>query len=196
MLKNFSQLDEALIKKLSGLKVEDEMGQLRDVPVLYINPEKEFQISEYPTIVIYRQGIYPDPVRWTNDKFYDNPVYDENGDLIRIDERDAPDPLNVYYGIRLFYKYQMDGVMLNQHLMSKLRRGAYLEVEGYQYDVIFVSYRNPEATYRTFGDLDENKPREFYEQYLFKVEVELDNAERETVPVSKQIDVSTNIINP
>lgn len=196
MITDFSQVDEALLKHLAGLMIEDENGAPKEVPIVYIDPEIEFQISEYPTIVIFRQGIYPNDYRWTNDKFYDNPVYDEKGDLITLDERDAPDPFNMYYGIRLYYQYQMDGVKLNQHIMSKLRRGSFLSINEDEYDIIFVSYKNPEATYRTYGDQPENKQREFYEQYLYKVEMELDNAPRETVPVSQELLARIKILNP
>ena len=193
MITDFRQVDEAILKKLKGLQVMDEYGKLTDVDVIYINPEVEFKVSKYPAFIIYRQGVYPDNYRWTNDKFYDNPQFDESGELVRVDEREAPDPYNIYYGIRLYYEYQKDGVKLNQHIMSKLRRGAFLEIDGLQYDVFFVSYRNPEATYRTYGELERKERREFYEQYLYKVEIELDNASRETVPVSKELVSNINI---
>lgn len=184
MIEDFRKVDNAILQKLKGLKVPNEYGELTDVDVIYINPEVEFKVSKYPAFIVYRQGIYPDNYRWTNDKFYDNPQYDETGNLVKVDEREAPDPYNIYYGIRLYYEFQKDGVKLNQHIMSKLRRGAYLDIDGLQYDVFFVSYRNPEATYRTYGQLQQKNQREFYEQYLYKVEIELDNATRETIPIS------------
>lgn len=184
MIEDFRKVDNAILQKLKGLQVLNEYGELTDVDVIYINPEVEFKVSKYPAFIVYRQGIYPDNYRWTNDKFYDNPQYDETGNLVKVDEREAPDPYNIYYGIRLYYEFQKDGVKLNQHIMSKLRRGSYLDIDGSQYDVFFVSYRNPEATYRTYGQLQQKNQREFYEQYLYKVEIELDNATRETVPIS------------
>lgn len=184
MIEDFRKVDNAILQKLKGLQVLNEYGELTDVDVIYINPEVEFKVSKYPAFIVYRQGIYPDNYRWTNDKFYDNPQYDETGNLVKVDEREAPDPYNIYYGIRLYYEFQKDGVKLNQHIMSKLRRGSYLDIDGTQYDVFFVSYRNPEATYRTYGQLQQKNQREFYEQYLYKVEIELDNATRETVPIS------------
>lgn len=184
---DITQCDTALIEKLSGLKVDDGQGNMIDVPVVYIDPEVEFVASVLPTIAVYRAGIYPDPYRWTNDKFYDNPVYDENGELVSVNEREAPDPYTIYYGIRIFYEYQIDGALVNKHLLTKLRRGAYLSIGGDLYDVLFVSYKNPEATYRTFGELKENEQREFYEQFLYKVQIELDNATRAEVKVSKDL---------
>lgn len=195
MITDFRQVDKAILEKLKGLQVIDEYGKLIDVDVIYINPEVEFKVSKYPAFIVYRQGIFPDNYRWTNDKFYDNPVYDETGALIHVDEREAPDPYNVYYGIRLYYEYQKDGVKLNQHIMSKLRRGAFLDIEGSQYDVFFVSYRNPEATYRTYGELQKKEQREFYEQYLYKVEIELDNATRDTVPITQGLISNINTQN-
>jgi hypothetical protein len=159
-----------------------------EVPVMYIDPEVEFVPDVKPSIAIYRAGIYPDDYRWTNDKFYDNPKYDDStGDLVSVDEREAPDPYQVYYGIRLYYSYQMDGVILTKHLMKQLRRSSYLDIGGDQYDVMFVSYKNPSSTYKDFGELKENEPREFSEQYLYKVQMELDTAPRETVNVSQEL---------
>jgi hypothetical protein len=188
MISDFSKVDEAFISKLKGLQVTDELGALKDVPVVYIDPEPEFQVSEFPTIVVFRQGIYPDPSRWTNDIFYGDIVYDDaTGNPISTTKRDAPDPFNVYYGIRLYTQYNQDSVILNQWLMSKLRRGAYLDIEQEQYDVFFLSYKNPEATYRTFGDQPENQQRQSYEQYTFRLEIELDNALSSAVKLSQQL---------
>ncbi len=182
MITDFSQCDEALINKLKGLIIEGE-----EVPVLYISPEKEFVISKYPSIVIYRSGVYPDNYRWTNDKFYDNITYIVDGIPISIDEREAPIPYNLYYGIRIYYKYQEDGARLSTYINSVLKRGAFVEIGGDYYDIVFVSYRNPNATYKEFGEQKEKEDREFVEQYLYKLEIELDIAPRVTKPVSQQV---------
>jgi hypothetical protein len=196
MIDRLSQCDEALLNKLKGLMLPNELGVITEVPVLYIDPEKELQLETKPAIVIYRAGVYPDNNRWTNDLFYDNLQYAENGDLVQVDERDAPDPYNVYYGIRLFYEYQEDGVELNNHIMKILRRGAYLNIGEYKYDMFFVSYRNPDVTYRDFGEIKENEQRTFVEQYLYRVETELDNATRITKRTSLELVVNTETKNP
>jgi hypothetical protein len=193
MITEFSQVDEALIAKLSGLTVDDGNGGTMEVPVMYIDPEVEFIPDVKPSIAIYRAGIYPDDYRWTNDKFYDNPTYDNSGDLVSVEEREAPDPFQIYYGIRLYYSYQMDGVVLTRHIMSRLRRGSFLEIGGDGYDVLFISYKNPSSTYKDFGELKENEPREFIEQYLYKVQIELDTAQRTKVNVSKELVPRLNI---
>lgn len=186
MITDFSQCDEALINKLKGLIIEGE-----EVPVLYINPEKEFVISKHPSIVIYRSGVYPDNYRWTNDRFYDNYVYTGDGTPTTVDEREAPIPYNLYYGIRIYYKYQEDGAKLSTYINSVLKRGAYVEIGGDHYDIVFVSYRNPNATYKEFGEQKENEDREFVEQYLYRLEIELDIAQRTTKKLSKELIIRT-----
>ena len=192
MITDFSQCDEALINKLKGLIIEGE-----EVPVLYINPEKEFVISKHPSIVIYRAGVYPDNYRWTNDKFYDNLAFNEDGTPLSVDEREAPIPYNLYYGIRIYYKYQEDGAKLSTYINSVLKIGAYVEIGGDYYDIVFVSYRNPNATYKEFGEQKEKEDREFVEQYLYRLEIELDIAQRTTKKLStSELIINTNTKQP
>ena len=191
MITDLSQCDEALINKLKGLIIEGE-----EVPVLYISPEKEFVISKYPSIVIYRSGVYPDNYRWTNDKFYDNLTFSEDGTPLSVDEREAPIPYNLYYGIRIYYKYQEDGARLSTYINSVLKRGAFVEIGGDKYDIVFVSYKNPNATYKDFGEQKEKEDREFVEQYLYRLEIELDIAQRTTKKLSKELIMNIDIKQP
>ncbi len=191
MITDFSQCDEALINKLKGLIIEGE-----EVPVLYINPEKEFVISKYPSIVIYRSGVYPDNYRWTNDKFYDNLTFSEDGTPLSVDEREAPIPYNLYYGIRIYYKYQEDGARLSTYINSVLKRGAFVEIGGDKYDIVFVSYKNPNATYKDFGEQREKDDREFVEQYLYRLEMELDISQRTTKRLSEGLIINTDTKQP
>ena len=191
MITDFSQCDEALINKLKGLIIEEE-----EVPVLYVNPEKEFVISKYPSIVIYRAGVYPDNYRWTNDRFYDNLTFSEDGTPLSVDEREAPIPYNLYYGIRIYYKYQEDGAKLSTYINSVLKRGAFVEIGGDKYDIVFVSYKNPNATYKDFGEQREKDDREFVEQYLYRLEIELDISQRTTKKLSKELIINTDIKQP
>lgn len=191
MISDFSQCDEALVKKLRGLVIDNE-----EVPVLFVSPEKEFVTSKLPSIVVYRSGVYPDNFRWTNDKFYDNITFNEDGIPISVDEREAPIPYNLYYGIRIYYEYQEDGAKLSTYINSVLKRGAFIEVGGDQYDIVFVSYKNPNATYKEFGEQKENKDREFVEQYLYRLEIELDIAQRTTKKLSKELIINTDTKQP
>jgi len=191
MITDFSQCDEALINKLKGLIIEGE-----EVPVLYISPEKEFVISKYPSIVIYRSGVYPDNYRWTNDKFYDNLTFSEDGTPLSVDEREAPIPYNLYYGIRIYYKYQEDGARLSTYINSVLKRGAFVEIGGDKYDIVFVSYKNPNATYKDFGEQREKDDREFVEQYLYRLEMELDISQRTTKRLSEWLIINVDTKQP
>lgn len=176
---NFSEIDVALVGKLRGLVIDG-----KDVPVVYINPEKEFTPPSLPMIAIYRNGVHPDTSRWTNDTFYSDYVLDGNGTPISVNQREAPSPYNVYYGVRIFYEFQEDGAYLNTHISSVTRRGAFVVIDGDSYDIFFVSYKNPYATLKEFGELRENKPREFVEQYLIRIETELDFGTKENTLIS------------
>jgi hypothetical protein len=186
------QCDLAFINKLKGLKIANEYDELIEVPVLYITPEKEAKIETLPAIAIYRAGVFQNDVRWTNDKFYDNYQFNVDGDPIKVDERDAPDPFDIYYGIRVLYEYHEDGIILNNHIMKSFRRGSYLTIGTHNYDILYVSYRNPDNTYRDFGEIKQNEKRKFVEQYVFKVEIELDNAVRTTLNTSLETIITTH----
>jgi hypothetical protein len=195
MINTIQPVDDALKLKLDGLIVKDTDGTDYTVPVFFIDPEKEFSSEKYPYIAYYRAGIYPDNARWTNDLFYDDPTFDSSsGDLMAVKARKAPVPYAVYYGIRLYYQYNEDGVQMNTYMLTNLPRGAYLEMSGEKYDIEFISFKNPNSTYREFGVIKGNKPREFVDQYLYKVSIELDNAVRVGELVNRQgIQVSTKM---
>ena len=191
MITDFSQCDEALINKLKGLIIEGE-----EVPVLYINPEKEFVTSKHPSIAVYRSGVYPDNYRWTNDRFYDNLTFSGYGTPLSVDEREAPIPYNLYYGIRIYYKYQEDGAKLSTYINSVLKRGAFVEIGGDKYDIVFVSYKIPNATYKDFGEQREKDDREFVEQYLYRLEMELDISQRTTKRLSEWLIINVDTKQP
>lgn len=180
MITSVEQVDTALAGKLVGLVIDDVT-----IPVLFINPEGEFQAETYPSIVIYRSGIYPDNNRWTNDKFYDDIVELVSGEITAA-VRDAPVPYLVYYGVRLYYDYQQDGVALNNHLLKILKRGQFLTVLGDNYDIEFVSYKNPSATYREFGIVKGNEKVEFIDQYLFRIPIDIDDSTRSIITINTQ----------
>lgn len=169
MITDLRQVDQAFKDKLEGLKIGDKV-----VPVIYINPEGEFKLEEYPAIVVFRSGAYPDDERWYNDVIRYDYEYWANGAPKSSKEKPNPLPYNIYYSVRLYYDYQGDGVQLNTHMMRTLHRGSYLPIGDDKYDVLFVSYKNPNATYREFGVVKENKDREFIDQYLYKVEINLE----------------------
>lgn len=194
MITDIRQIDQAIKEQLLGLTVKDANNRDILVPVVYLNPEKEFKTETYPCIVFFRLGIFPDNTRWLNTNFYDNATFNPNTDeLISVDEREAPLPFAVTYGIRLYYKYISDGTNLNTYILTKMGRRAYLTIGGSKYDIEFVSYKNPSATYREFGTIKANDPREFVDQYLYTIPIELDSASRKTVDVNRHgVDITAH----
>lgn len=177
-MQSIEQYDKAIMDKLRGLTIDGI-----EVPVLYISPDKEFRDSKLPCFTVNRSGVYPDMYRWQNEYYYDNEQYDEEDNLITVDVRERPHPYSFYYGIRVNYEFQEDGMLMTQHLQRTIRRGASIVIDGYSFDIEFVSYKNPSATYKDFGEIKSKERREFTEQYLFKIQGALDFIERETVQV-------------
>lgn len=176
---SFDQVGLALIEKLSGLTIDE-----REVPVEYFDPDLDLGEAEYPLIVIYKTAEMPDNQRWGIDPIRDNPKY-VNGKLESTDVRDHPEPWNLFYAVRLYTDYQQDLDTLKFFFRKKFPRIAYLEIEGVKYDVFHVDFSIPSSEYRDFGTVEEGK-REFSEQYLIKVEVNLDLSDRVTVPTAKE----------
>lgn len=184
-VKSLVEVDEAFYNKLIGCNIDG-----KEVPVVFISPTSEIQHEEIPSIVIYRNGVYPDmySYRWDFSPIYTN--IDINN--LVATRKDSPMPYLVYYVIRVYYEYQEDGAKLNYFVTNKLRRGSYLTINGFDYDIEFVSYSNPGAGYKNFGEFDPQDKKLFYDQYLFKVSVDLDLSEQE-----EQVKLTSNIIfNP
>ena len=186
-MNSVEQYDIAIIDKLRGLMIDGE-----EVPVLYISPDKELRDSKLPCITVHRAGVYPDQYRWQNELYYDNEVYDEQGNLVTVDVRERPYPYSLYYGVRINYEHQEDGMYMTQHIHKALRRGSYVVIDGYLFDIDFVSYKNPSATYKGFGEAKIRDRREFTEQYLYKIQGALDFNDRETKQVVTE-GVATNL---
>lgn len=180
MITQLSQVDRAVQNALAGLIIDGV-----EVPSLYINPEdvSEFKADNYPSIVFYRSGAYPDVYREITDKIY-APIFDQDGFVTSVNEKSNPTPLNVYYGIRLYYKFNEDGAYMNTFILQKFPRVSAINIDGELYDIVFVSYKNPNATYREFGVIKKNEPREFTDQYLYRVEINLEGLE---TPVVKKL---------
>jgi hypothetical protein len=195
MITKIETVDTAFYNKLVGMATTDDEGNAQSIPVVYIDPEPEFKAEAYPSIVFYRMGIYPNTEKYINDVFYDNYTFDSSGNPLTVQKRNAPEPFIVYYGVRLYYQYQRDGLIMTDGLLARFRRGSYLDIDGDKYDASMVSYRNPNSSYRQFGEIKKDEPREFIDQYLYRVDIELDNAVRETLKLNQYgVTIRTSII--
>lgn len=185
MIREIEQCDRAIVEHFKGLKLEDEDGNLREVPVVFVSPQKEFSDKDdyfeivkdmLPCYVVFRNGIYPDVYGWRydNSTYYEDVVYDEKtGQPISGYEVKATEPYNIYYGLRAYYKYHEDGAKMNFFITVKSKRGAYVIIDEEGYDFDFLSYKNPEGTYRTFGEVKEKELKYYTDQYLYKLGADL-----------------------
>lgn len=177
MITSLRQIDGAFKKHLEGLTITNAEGEEVLVPVHYINPEGEFQCEHYPAIVIFRSGAYPDQSRYSNNTYTISEDTSESGRLRSRKVIKNPEPYQIFYSVRLYYNYQSDGEAMNTFMMKQFKIGAYLEIEGGKYDTYLISYKNPNSTYREFGIIDEKKGREFIDQYLYRVDINLYDGE-------------------
>ncbi|MBO8161152.1 MAG: hypothetical protein H0Z24_05900 [Thermosipho sp. (in: Bacteria)] len=164
--------DLAIQQKLKGLIVKN-----KEVPVYYMNPEHEFKIKEVPCIVFYRVGLVRDLSRWSNDKVIYDVITDTDNNPIEAKYKAHPEPYNIFYVVRYYYRYHRDGIILFNHIMTTFPRASYLDILDMQYDIYFDSFSNPSSGYKDFGIQD--KKREFVEQITYRLEALLDLSQQE-----------------
>lgn len=189
-------LDEynlAIKQKLEGLILEDENGIDKKVPVNFANPELEFQVKEVPSIIIFSSEMVLDTTRWTNDSIITDIQKDENGNPDSILELKYPEPYNIFYTFRYYFRYQVDGNVILTHILKKFPRVTYLEVRNEKYDMLYEGQADPMVGYKTFGE--QKVKREFIKQVQYKLEALLDLNEsgkrKKLVKESPILNVST-----
>ena len=192
-IKSLSDLDAAFKGLLEGYKVPvlpfvtpPAVQATATVPVNFIQPDREIMLEHYPAFVIYQSGIRPDNSRWITGMDRIGTV-EVDGSLSDIVEREYPLPFVVYYTVRTYSLHKRQGAYMASYLMTKLRRGAAVTVDGFSYDVFPVRSTNPSATYREFGDQKLNKPDVNYDQFLYRVEIYLTGDAAVSTPAAKEV---------
>ena len=186
-------LDEALIEKLESIAFIGESTPT-PIPIIYAHPEEEFVIESFPSIVLFRTAQVRDGQRITLAKFRDNYVYDNNGKLTTLDERESPLPINFLYTIRLYYEYNTDGAEMNLLMLKyfpPLPKPCFLTINNIDYDFVQISHallqsggENDFSTIK-FKEVDER--RIFCDQYFYFCEASLDIFTAETKKTVKEI---------
>ena len=173
VITSLKDCDKAFMDRVRGCKVENENGELVDVPVIYINPDEELLVETYPCFVVMRVGAYPDVSRWNNGVYYSDPSYNSNGEVVDVVKQDAPQPYALYYAVKLFYQYPQDGADMTFHILNRFKRGAYLEIDNEPYDLSYVSYRNQQSNYKDFGEIKDKDIKQFVEQYQYRLDIDI-----------------------
>ena len=175
---NIPTLDDynlAIQQKLEGLKIIGDNNIIKDVPAYYGNPESEFKIKEVPAIVFYSSEMVVDTSRWTNDRLITDIEKDEENNPDSILELNHPEPFNIIYFFRYYFKYQEDGNIILAHILNRFPRVSYLEINNDKYDIFYEGQADPMVGYKNFGEQSEK--REFVKQVQYKLEalLEVDN---------------------
>lgn len=201
---DYSEVDTAVAEKLSGLCIDHYhpiTGEIavpnKPVDVRYYDPDIDFTEEEHPVIVIYRISEMPDTTRWSIDPVVDNLVTatdPESGKetLESVDIRESPEPWNIYYTVRLIAKFQQDSITLSRFYHQKFPRLSYVTVKGVKYDTSHVSSNLFGAGYKTFG-VEKSGKREFIQEYMIKVEINLDIHSPITTKTAKTFEVKTTV---
>lgn len=161
----YREIEEALAKKLSNIKIQDENKSLVTVPIVVGNFEEWLKTKSYPSINVHRlpKGTLLDSSRGMSsleiieldDKFYEVPS--------RI-------PYNLIYEIEFLCRWQQDFVFLAEKILRRFRPygfNAYLNVNGeaVQYKV---------ADIQDLSSLEKKDTRDFRWSMTLTVETWLD----------------------
>lgn len=200
--KEFTVIDKAMKTKLSACTINSTL-----VPAIYINPEEEFVVETFPSIVFYRTSVVQDKQRTCTDVFKDNPVI-TGGNLMQLSERKAPLAMKILYNIRLFYQYQSDGVILNAFMLKNFPPRPYpcfLNVvtkdavynasnelvsaaELFPCDLEYINSVSPQSSSKFFGTINEaTEERTFCDQHLYWCEIDLDLFDRVVVKTVQEV---------
>lgn len=190
MITSLKDCDKAFMARVKGCYVENEHGLSEEVPVMYISPDEELKLERLPAFVVMRVGAYPDNSRWTNNIYYSDPSYSSNGEIVDVVKYDAPEPFALYYSIRLYYEYPQDGAEMSLHILRRFRRGAYLEIDNQPYDLIYVDYRNPQTSYKEFGEFKDKELKQFVEQYQYRLNIDLAPTTKGRVKISRETEIN------
>lgn len=186
---SFEELDIAMAEAFSGIAIDG-----KKVRMTYYTPDVDLVKVEAPSMVLYRTTPFLDLSRVGQDKEYiDNPILDANGNIIRVDKREAPEPWSVLYTVKTLYEYQIDGVRMNDQMIRVFRKGGFITVKGQHYSVEMVSAGLWGSQYKDFGKIEDGE-RRFQESYGFRVDFYLEVDTARTVPTATQVNV-TNITN-
>ena len=197
ILDNITSLDEALMEKLEAIAFIGESTPT-PIPVVYIHPEEEFVIETFPSIVLYRIAQVRDGQRITLSKFRDNYVYDNNGKLTTLDERESPLPINFLYTIRLYYEYNTDGAEMNLLMLKyfpPLPKPCYVTIDSIDYDLVQISHSllqsGGEKDFSTIKFKEVDERRIFFFLYMYFCEASLDIFAAETKKTVKEIIIAS-----
>ena len=189
LLNSIVKLDEAIINKIASHAFLGSTTPI-SIPVYYINPEEEFVIEEFPSIIVYRIGNVRYGSRIFLPKFRSDYKYDEQGKLEAISERESPLPISFLYVIRLYYEYNEDGAEMNIMMLKHFPpqpKPCYITIDGVDYDLVQIHHKLLNSDDKQFGLIkykEKDKTRVFCDQYMYFCDTDLDifdKVERKTV---------------
>lgn len=184
-IKSFEEVDIAFAKRFSGIMIDG-----KEVNVVYYSPDVDLnELTELPTIAIYRKQPFRDVSRWNNHHEYlDSPVYDENNRLISISKREFPEPWAVLYGLRVVYDMQIDGAELNNQVLRRVRRDDIIRIKGYPYLIEMEKAGMWGSQYKNFGQIEDGR-RRFNERFDYRLDIWMEVDDRRSVNTVQEIGI-------
>lgn len=188
-IKSLEEVDTAMYYAFKGIMIEDGTGIPKEVELTYYTPDVDLVKVDPPAMVIFRTTPFLDLARLDNNATYiDNPTLNEEGDVISRDVREAPEPWSILYSVKTLYNYQQDGVVMNDVLLRKFRRGGFITIKGVNYTVDQISSGLWGTQYKDFGKIEDGD-REFQETYVFRVDIYLEVDTARTIKTVQEIGV-------
>lgn len=171
----------AIKQELTGLVLD---GQ--EVPVVYKNPEVEVAVKDVPSIVFFRHKLIPDLSRSSNDYMNADITYDLDGEKDSVERKKYPEPFNILYTIRYYFRLEQHASILMTHVLRSLPRTGFITTLGQDYDFFLEEAPKLLGTgYKDFGEVDTE--REFSEQLMYSLEAVIDMYDSEFTKLTKEL---------
>lgn len=185
----FEQVDTALIRYLKDVvKIPNRAGEIISVPVEVRKPDPDFKIEVYPSITIYN--------------LYDRYSVKRQGHRINVVSRNIEKsrlvtercsvPYDLYYQIDFWSQTITDMNNMSRKWLSTVPRFFNLSVKDMSNNVRSVFVLKTDD-FKKSNYISENQ-RCFHSYVTYKVQVELDENIRETIPMVTEIQVNDKII--
>jgi len=185
---------------------EDDMGRkiTTTVKPLYINPEPEIVVNDYPSLVFYESSVVIDTSRAISGVrgVFDNPQYDEQGLLISLDRRVQPDPYIVYIDVRCYVRFAQQRDLIRKEIYQRLgTRFGRISVNGVNlftelYSTPLLGTEDRKDSFISANHEGSIGQRKIGAQWRYKVYTYFDIGQRENLKVVRDVLVKhTTLIN-
>ena len=165
------------------VKAEDEDGMLEPVKTFMRNPQKDFEVTEFPSVTIFHYDQ-----RFSEDRYageHETPVEIDEENKVLVMRKNVL-PYDLFFQIDFWSEYQEDMDEMNRRWSGNVGKNFLLPVkdtEGNDWDCVVTQIDFKRNL------IVRDKVTIFQHAYSYRVWVELDERPNVTKPMATQVEV-------